>query len=99
MSSDVCCVPVLFLCAFVAEHKLLIPSLKMLVVSFVIAMEDYVRSVHCALSFLHRQLFVLLGLSGVFGSQVSTQARSPLRVNSFTSLSSETRLPLRYLSV
>ena len=31
--SDLCCFPVLFLCAFVAERKVMIPSLKMLFVS------------------------------------------------------------------
>ena len=30
---DICCFPVLFLCAIVAERKVLIPSLKMLIVS------------------------------------------------------------------
>ena len=33
---DACCFPLLFLCAFVAEHKIPIPSLKMLIVSQVL---------------------------------------------------------------
>jgi len=44
---DFFCFPVLFLCSIVAERKILIPSIKMLI------------------------LFMLLGLSGMFGNQVS----------------------------
>ncbi len=73
-SRDACCFPVLFICSFVAERKLLIPRLGMLLVSGNLGTYTmrlaYMYDIQLSDSLHSPQLFSVLGLLGMFGNQV-----------------------------
>lgn len=71
----------LFVCAAVAERKLLIPGWRMLIVGHLLSVWDLLsfgRRCEWTLTVAHAscsfslQLFMLLGLVGMFGGQAST---------------------------